>query len=133
MDKRTVLVVDDEEDVVEGIRFRLEQDGFDVLIASDGYQALGVVRAKEPDLVILDVMIPHENGYRVCKFIKDDVKNGRLSKNIPVILLTARRLDSDNERETAFLDFSHADLMMYKPFEIDDLIEKVYSLLHVCS
>ncbi len=128
--KKKILVVDDEEDILETIKFRLEQEKFEVLTASDGYQALGSVRAHEPDLVILDVMIPNENGYRVCKFIKEDIKNGLYSKNIPVLLLTARKLDDDRERETTFMNFSHADLMIYKPFDIDDLIDKIRRLLN---
>lgn len=127
--KKRVLVVDDEPDVVETIKFSLEQKGFEVLTAYDGYEALGVVRAEEPDLVVLDVMLPKENGYRVSRFIKEDVKSGKLSKNIAVLLLTARRLDNDPEREATFMDFSQADLMMYKPFDMDELIENIHGLL----
>ncbi len=130
-EKKKILVVDDEEDIMETIKFRLEQEGFEVLTASDGYQALGAVRVYEPDLVILDVMLPNENGYRVSKFIKEDLKSGRFSKNILVVLLTARKLDEDKEREATFLNFSQADLMIYKPFDIDELIARIYSLLKV--
>ena len=84
--RKKVLIVDDEDDIVEAIKFRLEQENFEVLMAGDGYQALGMVKVHEPDLVILDVMIPNENGYRVCKFIKEDVKKGLFSKNIAVLL-----------------------------------------------
>ncbi|HIC91124.1 MAG TPA: response regulator transcription factor [Syntrophaceae bacterium] len=124
--KKRVLVVDDEPDVVETIKFSLEQKGFEVLTAYDGYEALGVVRAEEPHLVVLDVI---ENGYRVSRFIKEDIKGDKLSKNIAVLLLTACRLDNDPERETTFMDFSQADLMMYKPFDMDELIKNIHGLL----
>jgi len=124
--KKRVLVVDDEPDVVETIKFSLEQKGFEVLTAYDGYEALGVVRAEEPHLVVLDVI---ENGYRVSRFIKEDIKGDKLSKNIAVLLFTACRLDNDPERETTFMDFSQADLMMYKPFDMDELIKNIHGLL----
>jgi len=127
--KKRVLVVDDESDVVETIKFSLEQEGFEVLTAYDGYEALDAVRVEEPDLLVLDVMLPKENGYRVSRFIKEDVKSGKLSKNIAVLLLTGRRLDNDPEREATFMDFSQADLMMYKPFDIDELIKNIHGLL----
>jgi len=127
--KKRVLVVDDESDVVETIKFSLEQEGFEVLTAYDGYEALDAVRVEEPDLLVLDVMLPKENGYRVSRFIKEDVKSGKLSKNIAVLLLTGRRLDNDSEREATFMDFSQADLMMYKPFDIDELIKNIHGLL----
>lgn len=127
--KKRVLVVDDESDVVETIKFSLEQEGLEVLTAYDGYKALDVVRVEEPDLLVLDVMLPKENGYRVSRFIKEDVKSGKLSKNIAVLLLTGRRLDNDSEREATFMDFSQADLMMYKPFDMDELIKNIHGLL----
>ena len=74
-------------------------------------------------------MLPKENGYRVSRFIKEDVKSGKLSKNIAVLLLTGRRLDNDSEREATFMDFSQADLMMYKPFDMDELIKNIHGLL----
>ena len=127
--KKRVLVVDDESDVVETIKFSLEQEGFEVLTAYDGYEALDAVKVEEPDLLVLDVMLPKENGYRVSRFIKEDVKSGKLSKNIAVLLLTGRRLDNDSEREATFMDFSQADLMMYKPFDMDELIKNIHGLL----
>lgn len=111
--------------VVQTIKFRFEQKGFEVLTAYDGYQALGA----EPDLVILDVILPKQNGYRVSRFIKEGIKTGRLSKNIAVLLLTARRLDDDPEREGTFIDFSQADLMMYKPFDMNELVKNIRKLL----
>ena len=98
MNKR-ILVVDDEADVVETIKFCLEQEGFEVLTAYDGEKAMDIVCNDEPDLVLLDVMLPKENVYRVSRFIKESQKKGILSKDIFVLLLTARKLDHDPERE----------------------------------
>jgi CheY-like chemotaxis protein len=78
-------------------------------------------------------MMPKENGYRVSRRIREAEKYGKFSKRIPIILLTARNLKADPEREQHFLDFSQADCMMYKPFEMDDLIAKVRELLTGCE
>jgi two-component system alkaline phosphatase synthesis response regulator PhoP len=128
MERRKILVVDDDEDIVESIQFNLEQEGYDVTSASNGWEALGAVRVTEPDLVILDVMLPKENGYRASRCIKDDIAKGVYSKNIVILLLTARVLN-DPEREEMFMNVSQADYMMYKPFDMSHLIEKVEELL----
>lgn len=124
-EKPRVLVVDDEGDISETLAFCLDQDGFDVKTASNGYEALGLVRAWLPHLVLLDVMMPGENGYRVCRLIKEDEDRGHLPATI-VYLVTARKLD-DPERERSFAEFSRADGVIYKPFDIEALIEIVRS------
>ena len=129
MEPHRILVVDDEPDILETIQFRLEQEGFQVLTASDGLQGLGAVKAHDPDLVILDVMMPGENGYRVAKMIRADEEAGKSNRRVPIILLTARDLSSDPEREKMFMNFSQADLMIYKPFEMDDLVARIAELL----
>ena len=133
MPKPKVLVVDDEPDIITSIQFCLEQEGYEVLTAADGAKALKTVRNIEPDLIVLDVMMPKENGYRVSRRIREAEKYGKFSKRIPIILLTARNLKADPERERHFLDFSQADLMIYKPFEMDELIEKIRGLLTGCE
>ena len=129
MSNKKILIVDDEPDIVETIKFGLEQEGFDVLTAYDGHEALDKVGEQMPDLVVLDVMLPKENGYRVSRFIKEAIKVGKISKDIVILLLTARRLDNDPEREKFFMEFSSADQMMYKPFEMDELIKNINTLL----
>ena len=128
MSKRKILIVDDEPDLVETLQFRLEHEGYETIVATNGWEALGAVRAQEPDLVLLDVMLPKENGYRVSKMIKEDQKAGRLPKTMPVFLLTARNLSSEPEREGSFRDFSQADDVIYKPFDMEELMEKVRAL-----
>jgi len=129
MDKKKILVVDDEPDILESIEFHLEQEGYDMFTAVNGWEALGAVRAIEPDLVLIDVMMPKENGYRVTKMIKEDVAAGRIAKKMPVIILTARKLDSHPEREKMFGEFSQADIVIYKPFDLDELAKHVKALL----
>ncbi len=129
MGKATILVADDDADIVGTLMFRLQQHGYHVLMARDGVEALTMVRQAMPDLVILDVMMPKENGYRVAKMIKEDEKSGKYAKKMPVILLTARNLKGDRQREQLFMDFSHADAVVYKPFELDDLIANITRLL----
>ena len=100
--------------------------------ARNGWEALGAVRVCQPDLVILDVMMPLENGYKVSKIIKDDSDAGVISKNPPVILLTARDVRGDKEREEMLMKTSRAELMIYKPFDMYNLIESVNNLLLHC-
>ena len=123
-----VLVADDEEDIVETIRFGLEQEGYEVITASDGEEALRRVHEVQPDLILLDVMMPKENGYRVARKIRDGERAGTLSKEIRIILLTARNLHHNPEDERKVMEFSQADLMLYKPFDLDVLLQRVRSL-----
>ena len=129
MHKLRILVVDDEPDIVTSVGFCLEQEGYEVVTAADGAEALSRVRQSEPDLIVLDVMMPKENGYRVARRIREAERLGRLSKRIPIILVTARTLEGDPEREKAFIDFCGADVMIYKPFEMDDLLQRIHGLL----
>ena len=124
-----ILVVDDDADLIETLRFSLDREGYEVATAINGLEALGAVRTFEPDLVVLDVMMPKENGYRVCRTIKEDEQSGRLPKKIPVILLTARNLEDDSGRGKMFRDFSMADEVIYKPFDMDALIKRIDALL----
>lgn len=123
-----VLLVDDEPDVVEVVEFCLEQAGYEVVTATNGLEGLGAARAQDPDVILLDVMMPGENGYRVAQMIREDEAMRLSDRRVPIILLTARDLSSDPEREKMFMDFSQANLMMYKPFDMSELI---LSLIHI--
>ncbi|NOZ78070.1 MAG: response regulator [Acidobacteria bacterium] len=124
-----MLLVDDEPDVIETVAFRLEQEGYEVLTATDGLEALDATRSNLPDLLILDVMLPGENGYRVAHKLREEQQAGTYPRPLPIILLTARDLSSDPEREKIFMDFSGADRVIYKPFDLDDLVAQVGELL----
>ena len=123
LERPRILVVDDETDISESVSFCLEQEGYSVKSACNGYEALGVIRAWLPHVVLLDVMMPGENGYRVSRMVKEDQDSGALPP-VAIVLVTARKLD-DPEREQTFAEFSRADAVLYKPFDIDDLIATV--------
>jgi two-component system response regulator MprA len=121
-----ILLVDDDPDILETLRFALEQSGFDVDTASDGQAALDAARAQPPAVVILDVMLPGMNGYEVARWLKQDVQQGRLPE-LRILMLTARRVASAARRE--LLDtWSQADASLWKPFELATLLATVRRL-----
>ncbi len=128
MSNPKILLVDDEPDILETVQYALEREGYEVTTATTGIEALGAVRVSEPDLVLLDVMLPGENGYRVARMIRDDQEKGVYQRHFPIVLVTARDLSLDPDREKMFKEFSRADMMVYKPFDLDDLLGLVASL-----
>ena len=122
-----ILVVDDEEDTLSALGFCLAQEGFTVIEARDGIEALEKVRTESPHVVVLDVMLPGLNGYEVSRRIKEGSLPGAASAETKILLLTARRVDS-LEREEFLASWSQADGVIYKPFEMDDLLRQVTRL-----
>lgn len=122
MNARKILVVDDEVDLVETVRFPLEMEGFNVLVSYNGEDALNQARKENPDLIILDLMLPKLDGYKVCRLLKFDEKY----KHIPILMLTAKTQEKDKilGKETG------ADEYITKPFEMDVLMEKVKAYLN---
>lgn len=119
--KKKILVVEDEPDIAEGIEARLELAGYAVVRAGNGQEGVELARAKKPDLVILDLMIPRLDGFEVCHILKTEEK----TKKIPILVLTALQMVSDVEKA-----FSQgADQYLTKPFSNDRLLEKVQLLL----
>lgn len=129
MAKARILLVDDEPDIVETVQYALERDDYEVMTATNGAEALGTARIEQPDLILLDVMLPKENGYRVARLIREDEEAGIYPKRVHIVLLTARDLSHDTSRERMFMEFSQADVMMYKPFDLDDLLQQMATLL----
>ena len=82
-----------------------------------------------PDLILLDVMMPRENGYRVARRLREAQAAGLLADDLRIVLLTARKLDHDPERERLFEEFARPDLVIYKPFDIDHLLSAIRALL----
>jgi len=121
MDKKRILVVDDEEDILSVLKFRLEANDYEVLLASDGQEGLNKARTEKPDLIILDLMLPKIDGYKVCRMLKFDENY----KSIPIIMFTARaeQKDEDLGKEMG------ADAYIIKPFEPEILLEKIRELL----
>jgi len=118
---KRILVVDDETQLVEMVKMRLEANGYEVLSAYDGQEALDKARAEKPDLMILDLMLPKLDGYKVCRMLKFDEKY----KSIPIILFTARVQESDKETGSQV----GADAYITKPFEPQVLLAKIKELL----
>jgi two-component system alkaline phosphatase synthesis response regulator PhoP len=122
MNKKRILIVDDERDIVETIQFMLESEGFECLLAYDGEDALLKARTENPDLILLDIMLPKINGYQVCRLLKFDEKY----KDIPIIMLTAKAQDTDKlmGKETG------ADEYVCKPFVMDELVKMIREYLN---
>ncbi|HET7903186.1 MAG TPA: response regulator [Candidatus Eisenbacteria bacterium] len=121
MVKGRILVVDDEIYIVHILDFSLGMEGYEVLTALDGEQALERVRSEKPDLVVLDIMMPKLDGYEVCRAIKSDPA----TRNTPVILLSAKGRNVDQK-----MGFDvGADDYITKPFSPRKLVERINSLL----
>jgi DNA-binding response OmpR family regulator len=112
-----VLIADDDEDIVRFVALNLRLEGFDVVAAHDGQEALAKALDVQPSLVLLDTMMPRMDGYEVCTRLRGDERGGP----IPVIMLTAKSLDA--ERALAFT--VGADDWVTKPFDPGELVSKV--------
>jgi sigma-B regulation protein RsbU (phosphoserine phosphatase) len=117
----TILVVDDDLDILELLKMSLEPEGYDVRTASDGRQAVESASESPPDLILLDVMMPHKNGYQVIEELKDIEE----TKTVPVILLTAR---GQTEDKVQGLD-AGADDYIAKPFDLREVTARVKAVL----
>lgn len=121
MDKKRILVVDDEGELVKAIEIRLKQADYDVIVAYDGQEGLEKARKEKPDLIMLDLMLPKMDGYKVCRMLKFDEKY----KNIPIIMLTARAQESDAKMG---MDVG-ANAYITKPFQHEGVLAKIKELL----
>ncbi|MCW9713855.1 response regulator transcription factor [Aliifodinibius salicampi] len=121
MSKKNILVVDDEKDLLDLIEYNLKKEGFDVLKAEDGQEGIEVARKHQPDLILLDIMMPKMDGLEVVERIRDD----RQLKRIPVIFLTAR---GDEKTEIEGLDKGGDDYIT-KPISTTKLISRIKAVL----
>ena len=113
-----ILVVDDEDLLVKGIRFNLRSDGYEVISGSNGLEAVSLCQAEQPDLIVLDVMMPEMDGLTACAKIRE-------FSDVPIILLTAKADDMDK-----LIGFDHgADDYLTKPFNILELKARIKALL----
>jgi DNA-binding response OmpR family regulator len=117
----TILVVEDEINVLDTLAYNLQQEGYKVLTAEDGEQALEVIRHKKLDLIILDIMLPKLDGLAVCRIVRKEPEIAQT----PIIMLTARGTQSD---KMIGLD-SGADDYITKPFELGELLARVRAVL----
>lgn len=121
MSEEKILIVDDEEHIRELIRFNLEQKGYKTISAENGLDALGLVRSDNPQLVLLDVMLPGMDGYDVCKEIRRD----NSISSTPIIMITAKGEEFD---KVLGLELG-ADDYITKPFSIRELVARVKAIL----
>jgi two-component system alkaline phosphatase synthesis response regulator PhoP len=121
MAKGRILVVDDEIYIVHILDFSLGMEGYEVITALDGEQALEKARAEKPDLIVLDIMMPKLDGYETCKMLKAEAD----TKDIPVILLSAKGRNVDQK-----IGFEvGADDYITKPFSPRKLVERINAIL----
>ena len=120
--KKTVLVVDDDEDLVELVKRYLEKDGYQVLTAYDGNAALNLFRLREVDLIVLDLMLPKVDGLNVCRGIRSE-------SDVPIIMLTAKTEEEDRIKG---LDLG-ADDYVTKPFSPGELLARIRAVLRRTS
>ena len=121
MDKKRILVVDDEKELVMMLKTRLEANQYEVLCAYDGQEGLEKARSEKPDLIILDLMLPKMDGYRVCGLLKKDARYVQ----IPIVLFTAKGREEDRKLGEEV----GADAYVTKPFEAQILLGKIRELI----
>lgn len=121
MSKGKILVVDDEINITQILQFSIGAEGYEVITAQNGEEAIDKARREQPDLIILDIMMPRIDGYEACRILKANP----MTKNIPVVLLTAKGRDIDKRlgREVGAIDY------IVKPFSPNKLIDKIHKLL----
>ena len=112
---KTVLIVEDERAIVEILKFNLKREGYETLEALDGETGLLLAQTKDPDLILLDVMLPKMNGFDICRTLRDE------SRTTPIIMLTAR----EEEMDKVFGLETGADDYMTKPFSMKELMARV--------
>ena len=122
-----ILVVDDEPDILETLEYSLGKRGYEVATALDGLEGLDKAKRMPPDFMILDVMLPGCNGYEVSRMLKEWMENDPEAKSFPIMLLTARKVDS-HDREKFIATWSRADACIYKPFELEDVVNTITEL-----
>ena len=118
---KKVLIADDEQNIVISLEFLMKREGFEVVVANDGEEAIRRIRADQPDLVLLDVMMPKKSGFEVCQEVKSDPALG----GVRILMLTAKGRDTEVAKGLAL----GADAYMTKPFATRELVDKVRSML----
>jgi len=122
MEKKKILVVDDQIDLVKTLQFALEFEQYKVLVSYNGEDALNQARKETPDLILLDIMLPKLDGYKVCRLLKFDEQY----KHIPILMMTAKSQEKDKliGKETG------ADEYITKPFDMEELMGKIKAYLN---
>lgn len=122
MPKEKIMVVDDERNIVELVKYNLEKEGYDVICAYDGFEAVNLARQDRPDLIVLDIMLPGQGGLEVCRALRKETK-------IPIIMATAKGEEID---KILGLELG-ADDYVVKPFSPRELVARVKAILRRTS
>lgn len=118
---KKILIVDDEPNILMSLEFLMKKEGYEVFVARDGSEALDIISAERPDIVVLDIMMPNVDGYEVCRKIKDSQE----MKHIQVVFLSAKSKPEDIEKGYEM----GADLYLTKPFSTRNLVKEVKKLI----
>ena len=118
---KKVLIADDEVNIVISLEFLMKREGFEVSVANDGKEAIEKIRSERPDLVLLDVMMPHKTGFEVCQEVRSDAA----FQDVRILMLTAKGRDTEVAKGMAL----GADAYMTKPFSTKELVAQVKTLL----
>lgn len=121
MDKKRVLLVDDDPDLLKMLKLRIESEGYEFMSAQDGEEMLKVMKVKRPDVVLLDIMLPKLDGYSALR----EMRKEEDFKDIPVIVLTAK----EKKKVGDLFTLERVAFFVEKPFETKELLEKIRSLL----
>ena len=121
-DTKRILIVDDEEGIVKLVKMYLEHHRYEVITAIDGQEGLERAKTEKPDLIVLDLMLPKMDGYKVCGLLKRDTRYAK----IPVILFTAK----SQEKDVKLGQEVGADAYIIKPFEPEVLLSKIEELIN---
>lgn len=122
---KKILIADDEPSIVAAVEFLLKRDGYDVRVARTGDEALELIEASPPDLVLLDVMMPGKSGYELCKRLRERPE----WRGLKIIMLSAKGRDAEVSRGLSL----GADVYITKPFSTRDLMAKIHGLLEQSS
>ncbi len=118
---KKILIVDDEPNIVISLEFLMKKEGFEVAVAADGDEAMAKVASFNPDLMLLDVMMPKKSGFEVCEALRADPARAGLI----IVMLTAKGRDTEVAKGLAI----GADAYVTKPFSTKDLLARVKSML----
>ncbi|MCG8048275.1 MAG: response regulator [Candidatus Thiodiazotropha endolucinida] len=118
---KTILIVDDEPNIVLSVEYLMKREGYQVMTANDGQVAIEMIADTRPDLLILDVMMPRKNGFEVCREIRADPA----LSGLPILMLSAKGREAEIKKGVSL----GADAYITKPFSTHDLVDKVNQLL----
>ncbi|MES9813977.1 MAG: response regulator transcription factor [Candidatus Thiodiazotropha sp.] len=118
---KTILIVDDEPNIVLSVEYLMKREGYQVMTAGDGQVAIEMIADTRPDLLILDVMMPRKNGFEVCREIRADPA----FSGLPILMLSAKGREAEIKKGISL----GADAYITKPFSTHDLVDKVNQLL----